>query len=91
MAIHWPKTFGGNLFGFVIAVCVVLIVVQSAIALSGPFVWVSLTVIALTSFVLFTWHRRTMAAQDLAVADAPSFGDVLRHWDAHDDLDPLAR
>jgi len=48
-----------------------------------------LAVAALTTAALIFRHRRVAAAQDLAVADAPSFGDVLPHWDRHDDPIPV--
>jgi hypothetical protein len=78
----------GNLFAFLVALVVVVAVAQSAIALSGPFVWASLVFLGLTSVVLITWRRRAAAAQDLALADAPSFGDVLPHWNKPYDLEP---
>lgn len=88
---NWPKTVRGNLVASVLALIVVLAVVQMAIGLSGPIVWASLAVVALTSVVLVVRHRMTAAAQELAVVDAPSFGDVLAHWDRHDDLELPAR
>jgi hypothetical protein len=51
-------------------------------------VWAFLVVIAITTAALIVRHRRAAAAQDLALADYPSFGDVLPHWDRHDDLIP---
>jgi len=88
---HWPKTVRGNLFAFVLALLVLLALVQFAIVLSGPFVWASLAVVILGSAVLITRNRRAAAAHDLTLADAPSFGDVLRHWKRHDDLEIPAR
>jgi hypothetical protein len=87
--VHWPKSVGGNVLALTLAVIVVLGVAQLAIALSShPFVWAFLLVVALTTAALIVRHRRAAAAQDLALADAPSFGDVLPHWDRHDDLIP---
>jgi hypothetical protein len=72
-----------------LAIIVVLGVAQLAIALSSrPFVSAFLVVAALTTAALIVRHRRAEAAQDLALGDAPSFGDVLPHWDRHDDLIP---
>ena len=88
---HWPKSVGGNALAFVLALMVVMTVVQLAIALSGPFTWASLAVVLLASAVLITWRRRVAAAHELAIADAPSFGDVLPHWNRHDDLEMPAR
>jgi hypothetical protein len=72
-----------------LALIVVLGVAELAIALSShPLVWAFLVVVAITTAALIVRHRRTAAAQDLALADAPSFGDVLPHWGRHDDLIP---
>lgn len=92
---HWPKTVVGNVVAFVLAILVVMTVVQFAIVLSGPIVWITLAAVALTSgvvLVVFVARRRmTAAAYDLALADAPSFGDVLPHWNRHDDSELPAR
>ena len=88
---HWPKTVVGNVVAFVLAILVVMTVVQFAIALSGPFTWATLAVVVLASAVLITWRRRAASAHDLALADAPSFGDVLPRWNRHDDLELPAR
>ena len=88
---HWPKTVKGNLIAFVLALIILLAGVQAAIAMSGPFTWASLAVVVLASAVLITWRRRVAAANDLAMADAPSFSDVLDHWNRHDDLEISAR
>jgi len=53
------------------------------VALSGLFVWISLTA-ALICVALYVRHSRLLAARDLAVADAPSFADVLRERKARD-------
>ncbi|HEU4832016.1 MAG TPA: hypothetical protein VFU18_04845, partial [Actinomycetota bacterium] len=60
---------------------------QSAIALSGTFVWISLAVAALVVFVAIVVHRRAQAASDLVLADAPSFADVLPQWNSRRDLE----
>ena len=87
--VHWPKSVGGNVMAIMLALIVVVGTVQLAMALaSHPLVWGFLVVAALTTATLIVWHRRAAAAQDLALADAPSFGDVLPHWDRHDDLIP---
>lgn len=92
---HWPKTVVGNVVAFVLAILVVMTVVQFAIALSGSIVWIALAVVALTSgvalVVLVTRRRMSAAAYDLALADAPSFGDVLPRWNRHDDPELPAR
>ena len=85
---HWPKSIIGNVFAFLLIAVVGLAGVQSAVALSGPFIWMGLFVVTLVSFAAFVWYRRAQAASDLALADAPSFGDVLPHWNHPSDLDP---
>jgi hypothetical protein len=88
--VHWPKTVGGNVLVLLLAVVVVATVVQASIALSGPFIWGALIVMAVTSIVAVVWYRRAQAASDLALADAPSFADVLPHWNDHSDNVPTA-
>jgi hypothetical protein len=75
---HWPKTVSGNLLAIMFIGVAALILVTTAIALSGTFVWASLAVLALGCVAVITWRRRALAANDLAVADAPSFADDLR-------------
>jgi hypothetical protein len=84
--VHWPKSVGGYVLALMLAGIVVGGVVQVALLLwSNPLVMAFLVLVALTTAALIVWHRRAAAAHDLAVADAPSFGDVLRHWERHDD------
>jgi hypothetical protein len=84
--VHWPKSVAGYVLALMLAVIVVGGVVQLAILLSSHLLVLAfLVVVALTTGALIVWHRRAGAAHDLAVADAPSFGDVLRNWDRHDD------
>jgi len=85
---RWPRTVGGNLLAFVCIVIVGLVVVQSAIALSGGYVWIALGVTAVVAIPLILWRRATMNARDLAVADAPSFSEVLDRRKAREGLEP---
>ena len=68
--VHWPKSIVGKVAAIAIALIAGLALVQSAIALSGSFVWISLAVAALVVFVAVVGHRRAQAASDLALADA---------------------
>jgi hypothetical protein len=87
--VHWPKSTGAKAMALMLAVIVVVGVAQLAIALSSHrLLGAFLVVAALTTAALVVRHRRAAAAQDLALADAPSFGDVLPHWDRHDDMTP---
>ena len=85
--VHWPKSIVGNVVTIAVTLVVGLALVQSAIALSGSFVWISLAVVALVVFVAVVAYRRAQAASDLALADAPSFADVLPQWNHRRDLE----
>ena len=85
--VHWPKSNVGRVMTIVIALIVGLGLVQSAIALSGTFVWITLAVTVLAVFVAIVVHRRAQEASDLALADAPSFADVLPQWNHRKDLE----
>jgi hypothetical protein len=85
--VHWPKTIVAKVITIAIALIAGLAFVQSAIALSGTFVWITLAVAALVVFVAVVAHRRAQAASDLALADAPSFADVLPQWNSRRDLE----
>ena len=85
--VHLPKSTAGKVLTVMIALIVGLGLVQSAIALSGSFVWITLAVTALAVFVAVVVHRRAQEASDLALADAPSFADVLPQWNNRRDLE----
>jgi hypothetical protein len=73
--VHRPKSIVGNVLTIAVIFIAGLALVQSAIALSGTFVWISLAVAALVVFVAVVVYRRVQAASDLALADAPSFAE----------------
>jgi membrane protein implicated in regulation of membrane protease activity len=81
---HWPKTVSGNLFIFVLAVGAAPILVWLAVSLSGPMVWASLTVVALTCVALYVWRRRIEADKERAWVGAFSFGDEIRRMRARE-------
>ena len=85
--VHWPKSIVGNVVTIAVIFIAGLALVQSAIALSGTFVWISLAVAAVVVFVAVVAYRRAQAASDLALADAPSFADVLPQWNSRMDLE----
>src|SRR6185503_7151823 len=85
--VHLPKSNVGRVLTIVIALIVALGLVQSAIALSGTYVWISLALAVLGVFVAVVVHRRAQEASDLALADAPSFADVLPQWNSRRDLE----
>jgi Flp pilus assembly protein TadB len=74
---HWPRTVRGNLYAIPITIAAIATLVQLVIAVSGPAVWTLAAVVCGASTVFYVWNRRVRRASDLAVADAPSFGDVL--------------
>ncbi len=74
---NWPKTIRGNalaLFGIIVAVPVVGII---AVALSGPFVWAGLVVIALATVALIVWRRSVQATRERAWTSESSFASVV--------------
>ena len=79
MVIHWPKTVYGNVILFMLALMCIPVVVWVAVSLagSGPLVWAALAGVALMSFALVVWRRRTEAARERAWVGAFSFGDVI--------------
>jgi len=85
--VHWPKSTVGKVMTVLIALVAGLALVQSAIALSGTFVWVTLAITVLAVFVAVVVHRRAQEASDLALVDAPSFADVLPEWNNRRDLE----
>ena len=89
--VHWPKSIVGKVAAIAIALIAGLALIQSAIALSGSFVWISLAVAAMVVFVAVVVHRRAQAASDLALADAPSFADVLPQWNSRRGLEAARR
>ncbi len=74
----WPKTVRMNLLVVFIGIAALAFLVQLSVALSGTVVWTSMAVVALATVAVYVWHRKAQTARDVAVADAPSFGDVLR-------------
>ena len=84
---HWPKTVRGNVWTLMILAVAAIALVQLSIALSGPFVWGSLAVFALTCAGVVIWRRRALAAHDLTVADAWSFGEVVQRIRAREALE----
>ena len=89
--VHLPKSTAGKVMTVLIALIVGLGLFQSAIALSGTFVWITLALAALAVFVAVVVHRRAQEASDLALADAPSFADVLPQWNNRRDLEAAKR
>jgi membrane protein implicated in regulation of membrane protease activity len=86
---HWPKTLRGNVLTVLLIVVAMPLVVIVATALSGPFVWAGLGLVALTCVALYIWRRRTDTARERAWAGAFSFGDVVASMRAREALDSL--
>jgi hypothetical protein len=85
--VHWPKSIVGSVVTIAVIFIAGLALVQSAIALSGTFIWICLAIATLVVFVAVVAYRRAQAASDLALADAPSFADVLPQWNSRRDLE----
>jgi hypothetical protein len=81
--VHPPRTVRGYLYAVPIAIGTIAILAQLIVALSGPTVWILITVGCGTSTFFYLWYRRAQRVSDLAVADAPSFAAVVmrRHAD----------
>jgi hypothetical protein len=75
--VHWPKTIRGNLYAIPLTIAALVGLAQLAVALSGPMIWILTAAVFGSSTALYLWSRRVQSVRDLAVADAPSFGDVL--------------
>ena len=64
--VHWPKSTAGKVMTVLIALIVGLGLVQSAIALSGTFVWITLAVAALAVCVAVVVHRQARGERSRA-------------------------
>ena len=76
----WPKTVRMNLLVLLLVIASLSFLVQLSVALSGVAAWTLLAVSAVVALSLIAvgWYRRAETHRDLATADAPSFGDMLR-------------
>jgi Flp pilus assembly protein TadB len=79
---HWPRSARTYLLAIPLVILAGVILVQLFVALSGTVVWLSVAVIAVVSVTYSLVTRRLHAAQDRAVADAPSFADALNRGHA---------
>lgn len=84
---HWPRSVSTYLLAIPLAILAGVILVQLFVALSGTVVWISVAVIAIGSLTYSLVTRRLHAAQDRAVADAPSFADALNRSHADEALE----
>jgi hypothetical protein len=75
--VHRPKSLMGYVLLLLITVGVVYVMVSLLDTLPGPWVWGSLAVTVLASFVVFAWRRRIEAARERAWIGAFSFADVV--------------
>ena len=81
---HWPRTVRTYIYAIPVVIMFSVIFVQLVVALSGTVVWALVAVAVLGSAGYALVSRRLRIAQDLAVADAPSFADALRRRQAAD-------
>jgi Flp pilus assembly protein TadB len=87
MVVHRPRTVRGYLYAVPIAIGTIAILAQLIVALSGPTVWILITVGCATSTLIYLWYRRAQRISDLAVADAPSFAAVVVRRHANEALE----
>ncbi len=89
---YWPKPVRGNVLTvslFVVGLPILVIVV---IALSGPLVWTSVALVALTCVAVYIRRRRIdNKARERAWVWRFSFGDVVTRMHAREALDHPAR
>ena len=74
---RWPRTIVGNLIAFGLALAAGTLLVQLAMALSGPVVWSLLTIALVAPLGFYVWNERRRRRHDIAVAGAPSFADTV--------------
>ena len=86
---RWPRTIQGNVIAFGLAIFAGAILVQLAMALSGPVVWSLIAISVVVPLGLYLRHAKVQRAHDIAVAGAPSFADVLGRR-GKDRVDPAA-
>ncbi|HEX9121883.1 MAG TPA: hypothetical protein VF984_00755 [Actinomycetota bacterium] len=81
---HWPRTVRGNLITLFVGGLALFIVgwILVVLVMAGPVIWGSALAIVAISGILFVRNRLAAAANDKAMADAPSFvGKVLPSHD----------
>jgi hypothetical protein len=87
---YWPKTVRGNIFTVSLLVVGLPILLIVVVALSGPVVWASLALVALTCVGAYIWRRRIDNARERAWVGSFSFGDVVARMHAREALDHAA-
>jgi hypothetical protein len=86
---HWPKTLRGNVLTVLLLLAATPLAVIVATALSDPFVWAGLALVALTCVALYVSRRRVDEARERAWVGAFSFGDLVASMRAREALDSL--
>jgi len=74
---HLPTTVRGTFLAFLFIAIAIPIVVWSAIALSGPVVWITLAIVAILVISLIARSRLLDAARQRAYDPAVGFGNVV--------------
>jgi hypothetical protein len=88
---HWPKTVPGKVLDSLLVIAAVPVVLWAAVTLSGPVVWISLGVAALTSIAVYLWRRKLNTAREQTWIGAFSFADVVKGMRAREALQVSAR
>lgn len=88
---YWPKTLRGNVLTVLLISVGAPIALIGAIALSGPWVWGGLTLVAFTSVALYIWRHTVEHRRERAWVGAFSFGDMVASMKARQALDDPVR
>jgi Flp pilus assembly protein TadB len=75
--VHRPKSLFGYVFAFLIALGVAYVAVSLMDALSSPWLWGTLAVIAAATLVVVLLRRRLEAARERAWIGSFSFAEVV--------------
>jgi membrane protein implicated in regulation of membrane protease activity len=87
---HRPKTVLGNVLLFLLTLGIAAFAVW-VVSLTGPLVWASLAVAAISSVAVYAWRRRVEAARERAWVGEFSFGDVVARMHAREALRTAGR
>jgi len=83
---HLSTTVRGVLVALLLIALAIPLVVWSAIALSGPVVWISLALVAILVISLIVRSHLLDAARERAYDPAVGFGNVIRKMRAQEAL-----
>ena len=88
---YWPRTLRGNVIAVLLISIAAPIALIGAVALSGPLVWGTLVLVAVTSVALYIRRRAVEHKRERAWVGAFSFGDMVASMKARQALDDPVR